>query len=139
MRRFQGVLVTTFCNQQEGFRKHGCLETRGFAPARWLPWMGELRTNGTTVSVPAWMTELAAADVRVVEQSRLSIAALLELRRCVSTFLSLRDSPSPTGELDAAPPDGSDSAVRRRQRSPLADTTAGRSAPTAAADGAVDT
>ncbi|MBK5123813.1 hypothetical protein IQ288_28585 [Burkholderia sp. R-69980] len=96
------------------------------------------RSNGTTVSVPAWMTELAAANVRVVEQSRLSIAALLELRRCVSTFLSLRDSASPTGELDAAPPDGSDSAVRRRQRGPLADTTAGRSAPTAAADGAVD-
>ncbi|MCI0148861.1 hypothetical protein KNO81_23560 [Paraburkholderia sediminicola] len=33
------------------------------------------RSNGTTVAVPAWMTELAAANVRVVEQPRLSIAA----------------------------------------------------------------
>jgi hypothetical protein len=96
------------------------------------------RSDGSTVSVPEWMTELAAADVRVVEQSRLPIAALLELHRYVSMFLSSRDGPSPTGERDAATPNGSDSAVRRRRRNPLAETTAGRSAPTAAADGAVD-
>jgi hypothetical protein len=36
------------------------------------------------------MTELSAGDVQIVEQSRLPLATLLELRRCVSTFLSMR-------------------------------------------------
>ncbi|NDZ15401.1 hypothetical protein GXN78_28510 [Variovorax sp. WS11] len=96
------------------------------------------RHDGTTVSVPAWMTELSAGDVQIVEQSRLPLATLLELRRWVSTFLSSRVCTNPTGERDAATPDGPDSAVRRRRRATSATTAAGRSDPSAAADGAVD-
>jgi hypothetical protein len=59
--------VTTFCNQQEGLRKRGCLETRGFAPARWLPWMGELRARATPSKEPRVPTAIDPTPEAVAE------------------------------------------------------------------------
>ena len=53
------------------------------------------RPDGSTVSVPAWMTEIAAGNVQIVERSRVPLAALLELHRWVSTFLCCRACKAP--------------------------------------------
>ena len=72
------------------------------------------------------MTEIGAGEVQIVAKLRLALAALLELRHWVSTFLSSRACSAPIGECDAATPDDSESAVRRRRIDTAAATTAGR-------------
>ncbi|HYN07158.1 MAG TPA: hypothetical protein VES67_07185, partial [Vicinamibacterales bacterium] len=46
------------------------------------------RTDGTPMSVPAWMTRPEAAYIEMVPTARLPVRALLELRRCAETCLS---------------------------------------------------
>ncbi|MBK3787073.1 hypothetical protein G3A43_43700 [Paraburkholderia aspalathi] len=96
------------------------------------------RADGSTVSVPAWMTELSSAQIRVVAEPRIAVETLLELRRLVSTTLSLPTSISLTGEHDAAPPVSAKGPVRKEQCGAPAATDTASSNTTAAADGAVD-
>ena len=46
------------------------------------------RPNGLTVSVPAWMTQPQAAAVEIAPYARVTLAALLELRRLTTIYLS---------------------------------------------------
>ncbi|MBK6971964.1 MAG: hypothetical protein IPH26_19860 [Sterolibacteriaceae bacterium] len=96
------------------------------------------RPDGSTVSIPAWMTDLAAGEVQLTSEPCLPVAVLVALRRVVSTFLSLSACTGPTGERDAATPNSSESSVRRRRICAPAATTAGSSGTVAAANGAVD-
>ena len=59
------------------------------------------RLDGTTVSIPAWMTELAAGEVQFTRQPCLPLSVLVALRRLVSTFLSFSACPGLTEERDA--------------------------------------
>ena len=83
------------------------------------------------------MTEPAAALVEIIHRPRVSLAALLELRRLTTTCLSSMDSSEPEGERDAAPLDATKEPVRRRRQSPAA-TGGGRATNGDAVTGAVD-
>jgi hypothetical protein len=60
------------------------------------------RPNGLPLSLPLWMTELTAAQIDIVHESRLALSALLDLRRLVTSYLSSLDSTDSEGSHDAA-------------------------------------
>ena len=95
------------------------------------------RLDGTTVSIPAWMTELAAGEMQFTREPCLPLSVLVALRRVVSTFLSLSACPGHMGERDAITPDNSESSIRRDGISAPSATAAGYSGTAVSAHGAV--
>lgn len=78
--------------------------------------------DGTTLSFPAWMSELALADVKIVDEVHLSIVALLELRRLTTNALSSMHSSTNEGGHDDATSETTKDVIRRARQdsSPLA-------------------
>lgn len=56
--------------------------------------------DGTTLSFPAWMTDIASADVKIVDEVHLSIVALRELRRLTTNAISSMHSSTNDGGDD---------------------------------------
>jgi len=71
------------------------------------------KTDGTTLSFPAWMTEPASAQVKIVDEVHLSLAALLELHRLTASALSSFHSNKNEGGNDEATSDTATHAIRR--------------------------
>ena len=71
------------------------------------------KTDGTTLSFPAWMTEPASANVTIVDEMHLSLVALLELRRLTTSALSSMHSNKNEGGHDEATSDTATHAIRR--------------------------
>jgi|WetSurMetagenome_2_1015567.scaffolds.fasta_scaffold735498_2 hypothetical protein len=78
--------------------------------------------DGTTLSFPAWMTELELADVKIVGEVHLPIVALLELRRLTTNALSSMHSSTNEGGNDVATSKTTKDVIRRARpdSSPLA-------------------
>ena len=83
------------------------------------------KKDGTTLSFPAWMTQPASANVRVVDEVHLSLAALLELRRLTKNALSSMHSNKNEGGHDEATSDTATHAIRQ-QSSDSPNTTSGQ-------------
>jgi len=71
------------------------------------------KTDGATLSFPAWMTEPASANVKIVDEVHLSLAALLELRRLTTSALSSFHPNKNEGGHDEATSDTATHAIRR--------------------------
>jgi hypothetical protein len=71
------------------------------------------RSDDTPLSFPVWMTEQAAAQVEIVNDARLPLDVLLELRRLVLTGLSLVTSQVTKGVHDASRSNKAGRTVRR--------------------------
>lgn len=71
------------------------------------------QADGTTLSFPAWMTEIASADAKIVDEVHLSIIALLELRRLTTNALSSMHSYKNEGGHDEATNDTAEKPIRQ--------------------------
>jgi hypothetical protein len=71
------------------------------------------QADGTTLSFPAWMTEIASADAKIVDEVHLSIGALLELRRLTTNALSSMHPITNHGGHDEATNDAAEKPIRQ--------------------------
>ena len=96
------------------------------------------RANGMPLSVPVWMTQPEAAQIKIVCEPRLPVSALLDLRRLTTTCLSSFASSESKGGHDEAASDTATATVRRQQTISSTATTAGSAAASWPTSDAVD-
>lgn len=96
------------------------------------------KENDGPLSLPVWMTELSAAEPKMVVEPRLSVAALLELRRWTTSYLSSLVSQVLKGACDAATSDTTKVLVRDPGGCTGSEATGGRTVGGGAKAAAVD-
>jgi hypothetical protein len=81
--------------------------------------------DGTTLSFPSWMTDLASADVKITDEVHLSIVALSELHRLTTNALSSIHSSTNDGGDDEAKGNTTRHAIQQPRPRSYTDTSGG--------------
>jgi len=76
------------------------------------------RPDGRPLSLPVWMTQPQAATAEIVTRARLSRAALLEIRRLTTAYLSSLASQDSEGGQDGTTMGNAGTPIRRQQTKP---------------------